>query len=57
MPTTNQTDFSGRPDSQGHFGRYGGMFVAETLMGPLQELREAYENMWADLRPSIMPDS
>ena len=48
MPTTNQTDFSGRPDSQGHFGRYGGMFVAETLMGPLQELREAYENCILD---------
>ena len=48
MPTTNQTDFSGRPDSQGHFGRYGGMFVAETLMGPLQELREAYEKYILD---------
>ena len=48
MPTTNQTDFSGQPDSQGHFGRYGGMFVAETLMGPLQELREAYENCILD---------
>ena len=48
MPTTNQTDFSGQPDSQGHFGRYGGMFVAETLMGPLQELREAYEKYILD---------
>jgi len=31
------------PDERGHFGRYGGMFVAETLMGPLEELRLAYE--------------
>ncbi len=25
------------------FGRYGGRFVAETLMGPLQELADAYD--------------
>ncbi|HSR61817.1 MAG TPA: tryptophan synthase subunit beta [Gammaproteobacteria bacterium] len=31
------------PDAKGHFGPYGGRFVAETLMGPLQELTEAYE--------------
>ncbi len=31
------------PDARGHFGPYGGIFVAETLMGPLKELREAYE--------------
>ena len=31
------------PDASGHFGVYGGMFVAETLMAPLTELREAYE--------------
>ncbi len=30
------------PDERGHFGIYGGMFVAETLMEPLAELREAY---------------
>ena len=30
------------PDEGGHFGRYGGIFVAETLMQPLVELREAY---------------
>ena len=30
------------PDASGHFGPYGGMFVAETLMGPLAELRDAY---------------
>ncbi len=31
------------PDATGHFGVYGGRFVAETLMGPLEELRLAYE--------------
>ena len=36
------------PDDAGHFGPYGGMFVAETLMGPLRELREAYEKYLAD---------
>ncbi len=30
------------PDQRGHFGPYGGIFVAETLMHALQELREAY---------------
>ena len=36
------------PDDSGHFGPYGGMFVAETLMGPLKELREAYETYLED---------
>jgi tryptophan synthase beta chain len=31
------------PDSRGHFGPYGGIFVAETLMPALEELRLAYE--------------
>ncbi|MCU0781437.1 MAG: tryptophan synthase subunit beta [Akkermansiaceae bacterium] len=31
------------PDAAGHFGRFGGMFVPETLMAPLQELAAAYE--------------
>jgi tryptophan synthase beta chain len=30
------------PDETGHFGRYGGVFVAETLMAALEELKEAY---------------
>src|SRR5271165_2623305 len=30
------------PDSQGHFGPYGGRFVPETLMHPLQELEAEY---------------
>ena len=31
------------PDTEGHFGPYGGIFVSETLMRPIQELQEAYE--------------
>lgn len=31
------------PDARGHFGPYGGIFVAETLMPALEELRAAYE--------------
>lgn len=30
------------PDELGHFGPYGGRFVSETLMAPLEELTEAY---------------
>jgi tryptophan synthase beta chain len=30
------------PDSAGHFGRFGGRFVPETLMAPLLELERAY---------------
>ncbi len=31
------------PDSTGHFGPYGGIYVAETLMDALEDLRAAYE--------------
>jgi tryptophan synthase beta chain len=36
------------PDSHGHFGPYGGIFVAETLMQALDELRIAYEKCRSD---------
>jgi len=36
------------PDGGGHFGPYGGIFVAETLMQALTELREAYAEAQAD---------
>ncbi|HKK15201.1 MAG TPA: tryptophan synthase subunit beta [Gammaproteobacteria bacterium] len=36
------------PDANGHFGQYGGRFVAETLMGPLDELTRAYEKYLKD---------
>ena len=36
------------PDAGGHFGPYGGIFVAETLMPALTELNEAYAAAQAD---------
>jgi tryptophan synthase beta chain len=36
------------PDARGHFGPFGGLFVSETLMQPLEELRAAYERLRAD---------
>jgi tryptophan synthase beta chain len=42
MATDPDKRFDG-PDARGHFGPYGGLFVPETLMHPLAELREAYE--------------
>jgi tryptophan synthase beta chain len=36
-------DFHAFPDPSGHFGRYGGRFVAETLIRPLDELAAAYD--------------
>jgi len=36
------------PDASGHFGPYGGVFVAETLMEPIDELRLAYEKYMKD---------
>ncbi|MCW8854040.1 MAG: tryptophan synthase subunit beta [Gammaproteobacteria bacterium] len=36
------------PDEKGHFGIYGGKFVAETLMEPIEELRQAYEKVKSD---------
>jgi tryptophan synthase beta chain len=36
------------PDSGGHFGPYGGVFVAETLIHALDELKSAYERCRSD---------
>ncbi|MDX9736905.1 MAG: tryptophan synthase subunit beta [Azonexus sp.] len=36
------------PDASGHFGPYGGVFVAETLFGALDELKAAYAAAQAD---------
>jgi len=37
------------PDTDGHFGPYGGRFVAETLMGPVEELQAAYARCCRDM--------
>jgi len=41
-------DYYSMPDERGHFGVYGGKFVAETLMEPIEELRQAYEKVKND---------
>ena len=42
------------PDSRGHFGPYGGIFVAETLMAALEELRLEYDKARND--PSFVAE-
>lgn len=38
-----------RPDAKGYFGPYGGRYVPETLMAPLEELAKAYDK-WSRKR-------
>ncbi|HEU5411750.1 MAG TPA: tryptophan synthase subunit beta [Candidatus Acidoferrales bacterium] len=38
------------PDARGRFGAYGGRYVPETLMAPLEELERAYEAARADAK-------
>jgi len=51
VPTANSSpplaasalhDLAQQPDPRGHFGPYGGVFIAETLMEPVHELQQAY---------------
>mgnify|MGYP002760770736 FL=1 len=48
MATATKPEYEALPDERGHFGPYGGTFVAETLMAPLAELRAAYDHLRAD---------
>jgi tryptophan synthase beta chain len=43
-----------QPDARGHFGPYGGTFVAETLTHALDELRDAYAHYSQD--PAFMAE-
>ena len=53
MPETNikatvgetgaPVDYASFPDQRGRFGEYGGRYIAETLMEPIEELTAAYE--------------
>ncbi|MBY0467761.1 MAG: tryptophan synthase subunit beta [Burkholderiaceae bacterium] len=52
MPAT-PIDYQ-QPDATGHFGPYGGTFVAETLIHALDELKEAYAAAQAD--PTFMAE-
>ncbi|MBA2772959.1 MAG: tryptophan synthase subunit beta [Nocardioidaceae bacterium] len=36
------------PDERGHFGRFGGRFMPEALIGPLDELEQAWQDAMAD---------
>ena len=42
------TETYNMPDERGHFGPYGGIFVAETLIPPVQELNAAYQQYLND---------
>lgn len=48
MSKSECKDYNAMPDERGHFGVYGGKFVAETLMEPIEELRQAYEKVKDD---------
>jgi len=37
-----------QPDKRGHFGQFGGKFVPETLMAPLEELEKAFLSIKKD---------
>ena len=39
-----------QPDRRGHFGPYGGRYVPEVLMAPLEELEQAYARRAHDPR-------
>ncbi len=47
-PTEGAPGTASLPDERGHFGIYGGRFVAETLMPPLDELNVAYRKYLRD---------
>jgi len=47
-PSAIAIDYAAMPDLQGHFGPYGGKFVAETLMCALDELETAYNKLSID---------
>lgn len=44
----SKINYSEYPDKTGHFGRYGGKFVAETLMYALDELEKIYNKLRND---------
>jgi tryptophan synthase beta chain len=45
---TSVNELGALPDERGHFGEFGGIFVPDTLMSPLLEVAEAYEQAKAD---------
>lgn len=45
---TQRPDYKAFPDQRGHFGRFGGRFVSETLMAALDELETMYRRLKDD---------
>jgi tryptophan synthase beta chain len=45
---TSPQGFTHLPDAHGHFGSYGGKFVPETLIKPIEELESAYDTARRD---------
>lgn len=44
----NSVQPSALPDDRGHFGRFGGRFMPEALVGPLEEITVAWNEAMAD---------
>lgn len=51
---TETTNSYNMPDERGHFGPYGGLFVAETLIPAVEELDHAYQKYMTD--PEFMAE-
>ena len=48
VPDTRPNSYRAGPDERGHFGLFGGRFVAETLMPLILDLERAFEDAKAD---------
>ncbi len=44
----SEFNWNAMPDAAGHFGAYGGRFIAETLMEPIYQLEQAYNSLKND---------
>lgn len=44
----SEFNWNAMPDAAGHFGAYGGRFIAETLMEPIYQLEQAYSSLKND---------
>ena len=48
MTVTTPNSFRNQPDERGHFGQFGGRYVAETLMPLILDLEAEYRKAKAD---------
>ena len=48
MTEQKPNSFRNMPDERGHFGQFGGRYVAETLMPLILDLEKAYNEAKAD---------